>query len=307
MLRFLPSFVCAIIMFVLFVLNLLIWAVPVYLTIFMKLLTPAHSRARDRVSQLMAWLAQRWAGTNVRIGDLMLATQWDIEGVSRLDMRGQYLVTANHQTWNDIYVLMKAFGSKAPFFKFFLKKQLIWVPVLGPVWWGLDFPFMQRHSRAAIKANPKLAAQDLETTKRVCAEYRNQPVMILNFLEGTRFTPEKHAAQKSSYQHLLRPKTGGLIFALQAMGGKLASILDVTIFYPEGPCGFWDFFSGRMRRVIVRVREIDVPGDFYSGDYIGDAAFRSRVHAWVGTIWQEKDAALDALMQQYAQTVSTSS
>ncbi|WP_043768958.1 acyltransferase [Algiphilus aromaticivorans] len=297
MLRFLPRPIRALVMFLLFVANLVLWAIPVYAMILVKLVTPA-GRGRDRVSIIMSGPAQRWARTNVLIGDFMLGTQWDIEGVEKLDMRGQYLVTSNHQTWNDIYVLMKAFARDAPFFKFFLKKQLIWVPILGPVWWALDYPFMQRHSREAIAANPALATQDLEATKRACTKYGDQPVMILNFLEGTRFTRAKHDAQESPYRHLLRPKSGGLVFALQAMGGKLASVLDVTIVYPEGACGFWQFFEGRMKRVIVRVREIRVPEDFLYGDYAADAEFRKRVQAWVSDIWAEKDRFIDELQAQ---------
>ncbi|MGB0213026.1 acetyltransferase [Algiphilus sp.] len=296
MLRFLPSPVCATIMFLLFVLNLLVWAVPVYVMILIKVLT--RGGWRDRVSVIMSNLAQRWARTNVLIGDWMLATQWDIEGVEKLDLSGQYLVSANHQTWNDIYVLMKTFGTDAPFFKFFIKKQLMWVPILGPVWWALDFPFMHRHSREAIAANPALATQDIETTRRACERYGDQPVMILNFLEGTRFTRAKHDAQGSPHHNLLRPKAGGLIFALQAMGEKLSSILDVTIVYPEGACGFWQFFGGRMKRVVVRVREIRVPSDFYHGDYAGDEAFRKRVQNWVSEFWSEKDQLIDSLRQQ---------
>ncbi|MEQ8271159.1 acyltransferase [Algiphilus sp.] len=294
MLRFLPSPLSATIMFLLFVFNLLLWAIPVYTMILVKLVTwGSWSRWATRT---MAGFAQGWAASNVWLGDHLLGTEWDIEGVSRLDLKGQYLVTANHQTWNDIYVLMKAFGRNAPFFKFFLKQQLIWVPVLGPVWWALDYPFMKRHSREAIKANPALASQDFEATRRACDRYQGQPVMILNFLEGTRFTAEKHSRQASSYRHLLRPKAGGLIFALQAMGEKLSSILDVTIVYPDGACGFMAFFGGKMRKVIVRVREIPVPKDFYDGDYAGDAAFRQRVHSWVSEIWAEKDQLIDSFL-----------
>lgn len=304
MLHFLPRPVRASVMFVLFVLNLVFWAIPVYLMILVKIVTPPSGRARDRVALILAWLAQRWARTNVLVGDFMLGTQWDIDGVEKLDMSGQYLVTANHQTWNDIYVLMKVFSRDAPFFKFFLKKQLIWVPILGPVWWALDYPFMQRHSREAIAANPALATQDLQATQRACEKYRDQPVLILNFLEGTRFTQLKHDNQQSPYRHLLRPKSGGLIFALQAMGGKLASILDVTIVYPEGACGFWQFFEGRMKRAIVRIREIRVPEDFLHGDYANDADFRQRVQAWVSEIWADKDRLIAELKSQSAEAAT---
>src|SRR3546814_21162210 len=84
-----------------------------------------------------------------------------------------------------------------------------------------------------------------------CEAFRDQPALILNFLEGTRFTEAKRQNQKSPYQHLLRPKSGGFAFTLSALGEQLHSLLDVTIVYPEGSRGFWDFLCGRVRHVIV--------------------------------------------------------
>lgn len=294
MLRKLPAPLLGLIAFILFVANLLFWAVPVYTMILVKVLTPKGA-LRERVSRILAGLAQRWAACNVVLGDALLGTQWSIAGAERLDMKGQYLVSANHQTWNDIYVLMKVFGRDAPFFKFFLKKQLIWVPILGPVWWALDYPFMQRHSREAVERNPALRGADLETTRRACEKYRNQPVMILNFLEGTRFTPAKHDAQGSPYRNLLLPKAGGMAFAVSAMGERLSSLLDVTIVYPEGACGFWGFLAGRMKRVVVEVRRLDIPREFFHGNYGEDPEFRRRVQEWVADIWQQKDARIEAM------------
>jgi hypothetical protein len=50
----------------------------------------------------------------------------------------------------------------------------------------------------------------------------------MNFVEGTRFTPAKHAAQQSPYKHLLKPKAGGLALALHVLGDRFDSLLDVT-------------------------------------------------------------------------------
>lgn len=299
MLKFLPRPLLGTLMAMLFVLNLLIWAVPVYALILAKVFTPKGA-LRDRITRGMGALAQGWMNANIHISDSLLGTRWDIQGVDGVHADGQYIIAANHQTWNDIMVLLKAFQGRAPFFKFFLKKELIWVPLLGPVWWALEYPFMQRHGREAIRANPDLARQDLEATRKACDSAREQPIMLLNFLEGTRFTPEKHDNQNSPYRYLLRPKTGALVLALQAIGEKLSTVLDVTIFYPDGACGFWDFLGGRMKRVIVRVREISVPPEFHIGDYIGDHDFRERVQAWVSRIWDEKDALIAQLQAQHA-------
>jgi 1-acyl-sn-glycerol-3-phosphate acyltransferase len=280
--------------------NTLIWAVPVYAVILLKVLAPARS-LRDRLGRLASTLAQGWGQSNVWLGDTLIGIQWDVRLPVDLRRDGQYLICANHQTWNDIYALLRAFGWRAPFFKFFLKKELLWVPVLGPVWWGLDYPFMKRHGRAAIAKNPGLRLQDMETTRKVCAKYANVPVAILNFLEGTRFTPEKRDNQSSPYRHLLKPKSGGFAFALSAMGRRLSSLLDVTIVYPEGAKSFWAFLQGRVHRVIVDVRSLRVPPEFYEGDYDGDPEFRRRVNAWVANLWAQKDKRISELLME-AQT-----
>ena len=73
-------------------------------------------------------------------------------GGADLRVDGHYLVLANHQSWVDIPVLQRVFNRRIPLLRFFLKRQLFWVPVLGLAWWALDFPFMRRSTRAEIKA-----------------------------------------------------------------------------------------------------------------------------------------------------------
>lgn len=289
MLHFLPAPVLGAVMMVLFILNTLFWAAWVYLTILLKLVMPRRSALYDRTSRLAAWLAQVWAAINVWLCDTAFRWDWDIRIEADLRPDGQYLVCSNHQSWNDIFVAMKTFGRKAPFFKFFLKQELMWVPVLNLCWWGLDFPFMKRYSREQVEKNPALKGKDLETTRKACEKFQNQPVLILNYLEGTRFTPAKHARQQSPYRHLLKPKSGGFAFVIGAMGEKLNSLLDVTIVYPQGPQGFWAFMCGRVRKVIVEVRQLTVPAEFFQGSYENDPEFRARFQQWIAGLWRHKD------------------
>jgi 1-acyl-sn-glycerol-3-phosphate acyltransferase len=288
MLTFLPAPVTGAIMLVVLVVHTLMWAAVVYVGIFLKIIAPGR-RARDAASRLTAWLAQQWAALNTVYVGALLKVDWRIAIDAELSPRGQYLVCANHQSWNDIFVLMQTFGRKAPFFKFFIKQELIWVPVLGLCWWGLDYPFMKRYTAEQLAKDPSLKGTDLATTRKACERYKNQPVVILNFLEGTRFTPAKHAKQQSPYRHLLKPKSGGFAFTLSALGQQLNSLLDVTIVYPGGPVGFWDFLCGRMRRVIVEVRQLRIPDDLFAGDYENDPVFRKRFQDWIAQLWAAKD------------------
>jgi len=297
MLHFLPAPLLGTVMALLLSLNTLFWCVPVYAATLLKLLSP-RGRIRDRVSEWVAWGAQTWASVNVFLANRLLRIRWDVRGVEQLNPRGQYLVCSNHQSWNDIFSLMYAFDRRAPFFKFFIKQELIWVPVLGLAWWGLDYPFMKRYSAATLARHPELRGKDLETTRKACEHYRNVPVTILNFLEGTRFTKAKHDKQESPYFNLLRPKAGGMALALAALGEKINSLLDVTIVYPEGAKGFWDFLAGRVQQVVIEVRSLTIPHELYAGSYEDDPAFRKRFQDWIAQLWAEKDRRIGELLAE---------
>jgi 1-acyl-sn-glycerol-3-phosphate acyltransferase len=120
----------------------------------------------------------------------------------------------------------------------------------------------------------------------------------MNFVEGTRFTPAKHAAQGSEFEHLLRPKAGGLALALSALGDRFDSLLDVTIVYPGGTPSFWGFLRGDVDRVVVRVERRPIPAGFSSGDYSGDPVFRKSVQDWLQALWRDKDALIDRLIDR---------
>jgi 1-acyl-sn-glycerol-3-phosphate acyltransferase len=195
----------------------------------------------------------------------------------------------------DIPVLQKLLNRRVPFLRFFLKSQLIWVPLLGPAWWALDFPFMKRYSRETLAKHPELQGKDREATRRACAKFRQLPVSVMNFVEGTRFTPAKHDAQGSPYRHLLRPRAGGVAFVLDAMGEGLQTILEIAIVYPGGPCSLSDLIAGRLREVRVSLRQRPIePG--LRGDYERDAAFRQRFQAWINALWDEHDARIGRLL-----------
>jgi 1-acyl-sn-glycerol-3-phosphate acyltransferase len=277
----------------LMVLNLVIWATPLYLVAIVKLLP--FGRLRVHCDRLLVWLAQNWISGNQLVFRLTQNIRWDVEGVDGLQRREWYLVVCNHQSWVDILVLQGVFNRRIPFLKFFLKRELIWVPVLGFAWWALDFPFMQRHSREYLERHPEARGQDLEATRRACEHFSQIPTSVMNFVEGTRFTPAKHAAQASPYRHLLKPRAGGTAFVIGAMGEIMHRVLDVTIVYPGGAPSLWDLCCGRLSEVRVRVAGREIPAWTRQGDYQEDPEFRSRFQAWLSEIWARKDDQVDAL------------
>ena len=294
MLDFLPAPVRGVIASLLLALNTILLCSFLFCVALVKALPFAFTQ---RIAGwLMSHTHEAWISNNKGWMNLVRRTRWHVSGLQGLDYQHSYLITSNHQSWVDILVLQYVLNRKIQPLKFFLKQELIWVPVIGLAWWALGFPFMKRYSKAYLEKHPEKKGKDLETTRKACERYKNQPVLILNFLEGTRFTPAKHAQQKSPYRHLLKPKAGGFAFTLGALGEKLNSLLDVTIVYPEGAKGFWDFLAGRVHHVVVEVRQLTIPHELYAGNYENDAEFRARFQAWIAQLWAEKDARIGAML-----------
>jgi 1-acyl-sn-glycerol-3-phosphate acyltransferase len=251
---------------------------------------------RRRVSAWLVRIGESWIAVNTRLIAWFTPTRWTIEGLDGLDRDGWYLVIANHQGWVDIPVLQAVCNRRVPFLKFFLKEQLRWVPLLGLAWWALDFPFMRRYSAAQLARHPELRGKDRETTRRACRRFAQLPTSVMNFVEGTRFTPAKHAAQQSPYPHLLKPRAGGSAFVLDAMGGLLRSVIDVTLAYPGGRPSLLDLFAGKVPQVVVHVCVRTIPEDLLHGDYEDDPAYRARFQGWLNALWAEKEARLERLL-----------
>ena len=274
----------------LLLLNTLTLIGPMLLIALGKLVLPGKA-LKTACSRGVMWIAETWAELNKLIFATLLPVQWDIRGGAQLHQSTSYLVISNHQSWVDIPALVQAFNRKTPYFKFFLKQQLIWVPFLGLAFWALDYPFMKRYSKEFLAKHPQLKGQDLLITKLACEKFKELPVTVVNYLEGTRCTPAKQAQQGSPYQYLLKPKAGGVAFVLAALGEQLDAVLDVTVVYPgERIPGFWDLISGQVPKVIVDIQTRALDPALWQGDYENDAEFRQYVQAWVTRLWEEKDA-----------------
>ncbi|BCR26561.1 acyltransferase [Aquipseudomonas alcaligenes] len=282
----------------LLLLNTLILIGPMMLIALLKLVLPGKA-LRTACSRGVMWVAETWAEIDKLIFATLTPTVWDIRGGEGLRRDRSYLVVSNHQSWVDIPALVQAFNRKTPYFKFFLKQELIWVPFLGLAFWALDYPFMKRYSKAYLARHPEMAGQDLEITKRACARFKDLNVTVVNYLEGTRFTAAKQAQQGSPYQHLLKPKAGGVAFTLATLGPQLDALLDVTLVYPgQRAPGFWKLISGQVPKVIMDIRTRELDPALWAGDYQGDAEFRQYVQAWVSQLWEDKDTRIAELKRE---------
>lgn len=273
--------------------NTAFWILPLMLFAVLKLLSPTKN-LRKLNYLAVRQMASNWAVCVNWVFKRLTPTRFVISGQEELRQDESVLVLSNHQTWVDIPVLMQSLHGKTPFYTFFLKKELIWLPFIGLACWALEFPFVRRYSKAQIAANPELKGKDLEITKKACQRLEGIPVALINFVEGTRFTPTKHQEQNSPYQYLLKPKSGGVAFALAAMGEQLTSYLNITLVYPKTnnqnkQPNFIDLLAGRIEEVQVYIEKRPLPKEFFSGDYQNDPAFRAEFQEWISSIWQEKD------------------
>ncbi len=300
MLNFLPSPVVGTLASVLLFINVLFWSSLLFAFALIKILLPIKV-LRLVIDPILTKIAEGWVTCNSGWMALTQKTRWDVKGLGQLKYKGWYLVNANHQSWVDILVLQRVFNGKIPLLKFFLKQELIKVPIMGLCWWALDFPFMKRFSKEYLEKHPEMKGKDLETTRKACEKFTLIPTSVMNFLEGTRFTQRKHDKQQSPYQHLLKPKAGGIAFALNAMGDKFHSLLNITIVYPEGIPSFWDFLCGKVTNIVVRVKEEAIPPHFTQKDYNNDPEFRQEFQQWIHELWQEKDQEIHLLLNGQSQ------
>lgn len=296
MFRSLPPFVRGVLAAILLGLNTLFWCALLFGLAIVKIVLPAQ-RVRVVIDRALNGIATRWIAGNSAWMRATQRTTWDVAGFDDLRYGGWYLVNANHQSWVDILVLQHLLNRRIPLLKFFLKQQLIYVPVIGLAWWALDFPFMRRHSDEYLRKHPQARDDDIEASRRACQKFSLVPTSVMNFAEGTRFTAAKHSAQRSPYRHLLKPKAGAMALALDVLGDRFDSLLDFTIVYPDGVPTFWQFLRGDVKRIVVRARRVPIPAELMRGDYARDAEYRKTFQRWLHELWGEKDRRIDDLVR----------
>lgn len=218
-----------------------------------------------------------------------------IQGDSRLlSTKKWYILISNHLSWIDILILGYVFNNKIPVIKFFMKKQLLWMlPIAGISCWILGYPFMSKHSRQAIRKRPELKRADIEATKKACDKFKKYPTTVMNFVEGSRFTKEKHQRQSSPFRHLLKPSSGGIAIVMNELRDYLSGVINVTIQYDsDSKMTFWKFACNDFNKIIVHFELLSI-NDELMGNYYKDREYRRRFQQWLNNIWQRKDQLLD--------------
>ena len=284
-------FIKGTIILIIVIINTVFWVPILVLFSLVKFLIP-FKVVRKYLSQFLVWIAGNWVWLNTMIHRLLHGNKTVVQGLDQLDPNDWYLVISNHRAAADIPILQNIFHNKIPFLKFFLKKELIYVPLLGLAWWALDFPFMRRFSADYLTKNPHMKGKDLEVTRKACEKFKDYPISVLNFIEGTRFTESKHKKQHSKYKHLLKPKTGGLGFVLGSMGEQMTYLLQVSLKYsPKAPTA-WEYLAGKYDKVEIFVQKIKIPVNLKNRNYITDKLYRKELQEWVNELWKQQDERL---------------
>jgi len=253
-----------------------------------KFLAP-KGRATNAMTRLLSWCGELWVSVNKSLTWFYRDMEWDVQMPDGISHKGRYLIFCNHQSGVDILALQHCLNRRAPFGRYLLKQQLIWVPVLGVAWWALDMAFLRRYSRQELIKNPSLRGKDLENAASACEKLKHIPVSMMTFPEGTRFSEAKRKAQSSPYKHLLRPRYGGVGQVLYSFDDALDSLIDVTITYPRGTPGVWHFISGQVKKISVNIQLRPIGESIRGRNFREDSVAKSELKTWLDGIWEEKE------------------
>ena len=205
-----------------------------------------------------------------------------------------YMAMSNHQSWGDIFILLVTANYKLPLLKFFMKRELWWIPFVFLANKTLNMPFVNRHTKKEIEQNPSLRNQDYENTLKSCIRFLRTPSTIFSYAEGTRFTNEKHIQQGQKYNNLLIPKIGGMATALSAMP-NINTLVDYTLVYKSKKRDVWSFAKGDMKHAKVLVTKYKIPEYLKNRNYANDQDYRNEFKDWIESIWEEKDKKIEEL------------
>lgn len=298
MLSFLPSPIIFLINFIVLSVVTLVLSLPILLLSIVRFILPVKPVIAfvDGVNLL---IFRMWGANNAFLIWLTNKVEWDIQGNDIEKIKGSCIIISNHVSWADIVMLNHVYRGKIPITKFFLKQNLIFIPILGLVCYSIGMPFLKRYSRNQLLKNPALKNKDIDSTKKACNRLLTSPSTLVNFVEGTRYTKEKALKQKTPYKNLMPPKTTSLGVALEMIGGHVDCMLNTTMLYP-GATGniFYKLLSGRLKKFVARVEVIDtetIKRDLV-GNYLEDKQFKHAFTMKLRDIWQKKDDEITAIL-----------
>jgi len=187
------------------------------------------------------------------------------------------VVICNHQSWFDIPLVQHVITGNGPIIKFLVKREIVWIPIIGWICLVLNFPRLRRGKKNGS------GESDFSIIQKASKGHGNESGALLIFPEGTRFTETKKANQKVPYHHLLKPKTGGLKMIKQHANAD-TRLVDITIDYHQKNVHIWHCLRAEPAKITITL-------EHYKLSEIDD------IDAWLNNRWLEKDKLLSS--QQY--------
>lgn len=230
------------------------------------------------------WCADTWWGWCVTGAEWINGTRVIFTG-DDVPMREDAMLIANHQQMPDITAIMKFCKTKDRLgdMKYFVKKQLKWVPGLG---WGMQFLDCLFIDRDWTSDQEKIR----RTFDRLVSG--EVPVHLVSFVEGTRFSLAKlRDAQAYARthglpvpRHTLVPRSKGFAASIEGLRSHITTVYDLTIGYENGVPSLWQYIEGLVTRIHVHVRRFPIEDLPHSADDLRE---------WLLARWEEKNALFD--------------
>lgn len=258
---------------------------------------------RAALTRAMIATMNRWTDLNRHVLLRGGPRRWRIDLPDDLSLDRWYVVVANHQAWLDIFVIADLCNRRIPFIRWFMKRELLYVPLIGAVWWAMDFPFLRRYGRAYLEKHPEKRGEDRRRIRASCARLLQGPATVMVFPEGTRWTAAKRARGQPGFDRLLRPRAGGVATALDVLAEREPVILDLTLVYDGPPPTMLDVLAGWRGRVTVSARRIPY-AELAASEVDGASPeHKDAVARWLDEAWARKDAEIARLTAEAGQSV----
>jgi 1-acyl-sn-glycerol-3-phosphate acyltransferase len=182
------------------------------------------------------------------------------------------IVICNHQSWFDIPIVQEVITGNGPIIKFLIKREIVWVPIIGWICLALNFPRLRRNK------NINSRESDFSIIQKASKAHGDLSGALLIFPEGTRFSELKRSTQESPYQRLLKPKIGGLKI-IQKHISPDTPLVDITIDYHQRNVRIWNCLHGNPAKITVTL-------EHHSFSEIED------IETWLNNRWLAKDQLL---------------
>ncbi|KAL8713716.1 MAG: hypothetical protein Q9220_002242 [cf. Caloplaca sp. 1 TL-2023] len=269
-------------------------------------------------------MSQWFSRTTIRIsGDASVRGQLYLTGDGRLETRfpERLVMIANHQIYSDwLYLWWIAYTSSLHGQVFIiLKESLKYFPIIGPGMMFYGFIFMARNW---VKDRPRLQyrLQRLAQSRHGGPMSGRQggqtldPMWLMIYPEGTNLSGNTRKgsakwAQKQGvrdFEHLLMPRSTGLMYCLQELRGTVEWVYDCTVAYEGIPRGAYGqdiftlrstYFQGRPPKSVnmywrrFPVSSIPLPASSSSAEPSPQEV--QAFNEWLLALWREKEALLE--------------